>query len=224
MSLGFRGLAMAKTVVRNAGASRRAWEWTRPRQEAMRLTLRGHTQSEIAGKLRCHRHTIANWSAAPEWIERLQAALLEKKVATKLRRVHATEAIADRLAERALQALDRPQLPVGEAQVVLREHREYMRIEREHFGEGLGHRESGGPAVQVVVESSVPAVSGTSFREWIESCAHVLDWGRVSACSSPSVALIELTTQALQESDLLDRFDEVERNGTQSPHAGDRIL
>jgi hypothetical protein len=114
--------------------------WTPAREHALRLTLDGERQAQIAKKTQMHRHTIAAWQSAPTWMERLQSELRERTVSASLRRAHMTEMIASRLEKLVEAGLKRDDLRVGEMQLLLRELREYSRLERENFeGHGTPH-------------------------------------------------------------------------------------
>ncbi len=109
-----------------------AW-WTPQRKVALRLTLEGDGQSQIAKKIGVHRHTVAAWQIHPAWLDRVRRELLEKQTRSALRRAHTAEAIACRLEELVTRGLQKRDLRVGELQVLLRELREYSKMERDNF-------------------------------------------------------------------------------------------
>jgi len=128
------------------------WTWTEARREALKLTLEGCEQKDIAKRLKVHRHTVANWQGRPEFIAELRRELIGHHVSAKLRRVVTNAKLADRLGEKALDALDSDDVNVAQTQLFLKEHREYQRLESEQFGGGSQHGSA--PLVSISIDDS----------------------------------------------------------------------
>lgn len=110
------------------------WTWTPQRRAALRLTLEGLTQAEVARRIGVHRHTLQNWSKAAEWITELRKRVEERTVSARFRRAHSTERLTDKLARLADKALEADRIDVPRTGLLLRELRDYQRLEREHMG------------------------------------------------------------------------------------------
>ena len=133
-----------------------------------------------------------------------------RHVSSKLRRIDTTERLTDKLGERAEAVLDAPKLNVAEAQLLLRESREYMRLEREHYGEA----QSPSAAVHISIEHDgvdKRAMVDRSFRTWVTDNLRLLDVDRVNSAPDDVHALVEVGLQLLQKTSFLDDVTEEER-------------
>lgn len=200
------------------------WTWTPQRRLALRLMIEGATQAEIAKRVHVHRHTVKNWTAAPEWAAELRTRMGERVMSARFRRVHATEKITDRLAKLAGDALEAERIQVGSAGLLLRELREYQRLEREHLG--MSHTEPAtvGPGIAIhlnappLLEPTRDRISDRSFRDFVRD--HIADVSpEALAADTPQMALILATTDILQANpDLLTALQD---EYSEEAHAAD---
>jgi hypothetical protein len=211
-------LALAKTVQGQvvSKARGRRWKWTKARRDALKLVLSGTPIVDVAERVKAHRNTIMGWMKQPEWMAEAQRAISESQVTTKLRRLKMTSIITDKLGVHSLKALEGDSIAnVQEANLALRAHLEYVRSERDLFGEGEQqggqpagvHIHLGAPGQPQAVGSVNQATSLLSFREFMLK----YDPGLAVVAHSPQEAALLLAEKVLQESNLLDIIREEDR-------------
>lgn len=203
------------TVVSKAPSRR--WKWTKKKKEALNYLMKGHSVTDVASKVGAHRNTIMLWMKAPEWSAEAQRWVGEKQVSTKLRRLTMTTAIADQLAAKSVKALEDDEIDPSQAGLVLREHLNYVKAERDLFGEndqqaphGPGtalHIHLGAPGQPAPVNSEVQATAVMAFRDFMSK----YDPALAVVARSPQEAAALLAEKVLQESNLLDTIREEDR-------------
>lgn len=222
-SIGSDPVALAKTVqgavVSKAPAPRSRWKWTKKKREAFRLIMQGGTITDVAEKVKAHRNSVMVWMKHPEWQAEAARHLGETQGTTKLRRMKVTSILADKLGAHSIKALDDDDIDVSKAGLTLRSHLEYVRAERELFGEGEGNNGGPGTAVHVHLGSlgQPQAVSGAlqttavmAFKDFMDK----YDPKLAVAARSPQEAAVLLMEKTLQESNLLDIIREEDREQT----------
>lgn len=200
------------------GGAIKPWKWTRTKRLAMKMALNGAGPVEIADKVGKHRNTVRNWTNRPEWIAELERLVRESQVFTKLRRINTTGAITDRLAFKALKALqNEDKVDTVQAGLFLREHASYARLEREMYGESVGGGVAKG-AVNITLNGGQPqadvkadTTASIAFRDFMAEHDESLFSGVVIDAPNPQAALVEATRTLLQESTLLDKVHEEDR-------------
>lgn len=215
-------LALAKTV-QGAVVSKakgRRWKWSKKKKEAFSLLMKGLAITDVASKIGAHRNTLSLWMKAPEWVAEAQKYVGEKQLSTKLRRLTMTTAIADQLAAKSVKALEEEDIDPSTAGLMLRSHLEYVRAERDLFGDGEGQAQGGtGPALHIHVGAPgqpqpvggpVQATAVLAFRDFMAK----YDPNLAVVARSPQEAAALLAEKVLQESNLLDTIREEDRETT----------
>lgn len=182
--------------------------WGTKKREALRLALHGAGPVEIAAKLGIHRNTVTNWAKSPEWLNEIRRSMGENQLSSKLRRVYTTTLLTDKLASHALKALDETDIDTTKAGLFLREHANYVKLEREQYGEQPGGGEGGHPAININIggaplqaENSAPTTASIPFKEFLDQLPSTME----IEADSPQEAVATLTQRALQDTELLDK-------------------
>jgi hypothetical protein len=156
---------------------------------------------------------------APEWTAEVQRALSEEQTSSKLKRVKLTAAIADQLGAKALRELQKDDLgsiDPGRAGLVLREHLNYVKAERDLYGE-TGQQ---GQQPGLVINIGAPGANGTPAVSSERAATAVLSFATFMEAYDPQLAVVARSPQeaaallmekALQESPLLDHIREEDR-------------
>lgn len=218
-SSGSDPVALAKVVHGTALSGPRGtrWKWTKRKREAFKLIMQGAGISETADRVKAHRNSIMLWMKAPEWMAEAQKYVTEAQVSTKLRRIKMASVIADQLGAKSLKALAEDDLDVGKTGLVLREHLNYLRAERDLFGEEAGgggaapgghvHIHVGAPGQPQPVDDGRQATAMLSFIDFMQK----YDQNLAVMAHSPQHAAALLAEKTLQESSLIDTIREEDR-------------
>ena len=195
---------------------RTRWKWTKRKKDAFKLLMQGAGVSETAERVGAHRNSVMLWMKAPEWLADAQRYVSEAQVSTKLRRIKMASVIADQLGAKSLKALAEDDLDVGKTGLVLREHLNYLRAERDLFGEEQGGGVAPGGTINITVgapgqpqavSEGRQATALLAFREFMER----YDPNLAVAAHSPQQAAAVLAEKVLQESSLMDTIREEDR-------------
>lgn len=215
-STGLVKTVQGTVVSRSGGKPGRRWKWTPRKKEAFRLIMQGSNITEAAEKAKVHRNSLAEWMKAPEWLAEAQKYVSESQVSTKLRRLKTTTIIADQLAAKSMKALQDEDMDTGQAGLVLRSNLEYLRAERDLYGEGADQPHGPGTVLQInvgapgqpqPVDSDKAATAVLAFKDFMSK----YDPELAVAARSPSEAAAVLAEKVLQESGLLDTIREEDR-------------
>ena len=198
------------------------WVWDKKKRVAFRMAMEGAGPVDIAKKIGVHRNTIRNWSRTPEWLTELRTRIQEKQLSTKLRRLDVHEALTDTLSVRAAEAMG-GQIPSFQLTgIFLKEYREYMKAERELYGEnvkgtgGAGGGQGnggGGPLVNINLGNTNPAeaeseLDALAFKDFLKS--GTAD-GETIEAESEQEALVLKARAMLKTTDILDRIHEADK-------------
>ena len=194
------------------------WSWNKKKRVAFRMTLEGVSQTAIAKNLGVHRNTIRNWTRTREWLEELKARIQEKQLSTKLRRIGTMDTLVDSLTRKAQDIADSP-IPVhpATASVFLKECREYVKTERDLYGENAKIAASGGPngsMVNINIGGNDPSIpvnvdmGGQAFKDFVKQNTAQ---GETIDAASPQEVLIAKTRSMLAGTDVLDLLNEEDK-------------
>lgn len=197
------------------------WSWDKKKRIAFRMTLEGAGPGDIAKKIGVHRNTIRNWSRSQEWLKELRDRIQEKQLSTKLRRLDVHEVLTDQLSTQAARAIA-GQIPSFQLTgTYLKEYREYVKAERELYGEtmkggGGGNQAPQGPLVNINMGSQTEAqasdaateLDSIAFKEFLKS--GTAD-GEVINATTEQDAIVLKTRELLRKTDLLDKIHEADK-------------
>ena len=124
-------------------------------------------------------------------------------MASRFRRLHSTERLTDRLSHLAGEALDADRIDVARAGLILRELRDFQKLEREHLGIGRVHAgptdqrsQVPPPSVLAAPTPSHKRIGDQPFRDLIRD--HLDDIGpEALAAATPQEKLILATQDIL---------------------------
>lgn len=193
------------------------WTWDKKKRLAFRMSLEGTPQVDIAKKLGVHRNTIRNWTRTREWLTELKNRIQEKQMSTKLRRLNMVDDLVDDLHDKAKEIIntDKPVHP-GTAGVFIKEFREYVRTERELYGENMKGQASlqapqQGALVNINVSDQGPVIveaSGMAFKDFVKQNTAA---GETIEAESSQEAMIAKTRSLLTNTDLIDSLNEEDK-------------
>lgn len=194
------------------------WKWTPKKREALNLMLSGGTVTQVAERVGVHRNTLTNWTKTPAWLAEQKRYIEEEQISSRLRRVKTTAIIADKLGAKALSELskDLKEIDPTRAGLMLREHLNYTKSERDLYGEN--GQPQGGPGTAININVGGPngtplpstehqATALTSFTQFLEA----YDPALAVVAHSPQEAAALMAEKVLQESNLLDTIREEDR-------------
>lgn len=194
------------------------WKWSPKKREALNLLLSGGTVTQVAERVGVHRNTLTNWTKTHAWLQEQKRYIEEEQISSRLRRVKTTAVIADKLGAKALGELSKElsEIDPTRAGLMLREHLNYTKSERDLYGEN--QQGQGGPGTAININLGGPngaplpsaehqATALTSFTQFLAAYDPVL----AVVAHSPQEAAALLAEKVLQESNLLDTIREEDR-------------